>query len=99
MKKNIVIVEGVDYYTEPGGRMVFTEEYHLKRGYCCNGRCRHCPWKKPSRSVNQEHRFLSGSSPSTSRLLPGYREGPPVAIEQAESHPEEQPPRLDYENG
>lgn len=39
------IIEGIDYYREPGGRMVFTEEYHLKRGYCCNGRCRHCPYK------------------------------------------------------
>jgi len=40
------IVEGVDYYREPGGRMVFTEAYHFRRGYCCNGRCRHCPWKE-----------------------------------------------------
>jgi len=45
MARNIKIVEGVDYYVESGGRLVFTEEYHLKRGYCCNGRCRHCPWK------------------------------------------------------
>lgn len=39
------IIEGIDYYREPGGRLVFTESYHLKRGYCCNGRCRHCPYK------------------------------------------------------
>ncbi len=39
-------IEGVDYYVLPGGRTIFTEEYHLKRGYCCNGRCLHCPWKK-----------------------------------------------------
>ncbi len=39
-------VEGVDFYREPGGRLVFTEVYHLKRGYCCNGCCRHCPYKK-----------------------------------------------------
>ncbi|WP_245580866.1 DUF5522 domain-containing protein [Daejeonella oryzae] len=25
--------------------MVFTEKYHLKRGYCCKNKCRHCPWK------------------------------------------------------
>jgi uncharacterized protein (TIGR00290 family) len=24
--------------------MVFTEAYHLKRGYCCKNRCRHCPY-------------------------------------------------------
>lgn len=45
--RNNVVVEGIDYYFEPGGRMVFTEEYHLRRGYCCNGRCRHCPYRKP----------------------------------------------------
>jgi hypothetical protein len=25
--------------------MVFTAAYHLKRGYCCNSDCRHCPYK------------------------------------------------------
>ncbi|MCU0471145.1 MAG: DUF5522 domain-containing protein [Arcicella sp.] len=24
--------------------MVFTEAYHLKRGYCCKNGCRHCPY-------------------------------------------------------
>jgi uncharacterized protein (TIGR00290 family) len=32
-----------DYYWE-NGFMVFTESYHLKRGYCCNSGCRHCPY-------------------------------------------------------
>jgi hypothetical protein len=36
-------VEGEDFYME-GGRLVFTETYHLKRGYCCNSKCRHCPY-------------------------------------------------------
>ena len=35
-----------DYYTSPEGFLVFTEKYHLKRGYCCNSGCRHCPYKK-----------------------------------------------------
>lgn len=35
--------EGEDYYLE-GKRYVFTERYHAKRGFCCHGRCRHCPW-------------------------------------------------------
>ena len=38
------LVEGVDYYVEDG-KYVFTEAYHLKRGYCCNSRCRHCPYR------------------------------------------------------
>ncbi|WP_437714703.1 DUF5522 domain-containing protein [Sorangium sp. So ce448] len=45
-------VEGEDYYLE-GGRVVFTEAYHLKRGYCCNSKCRHCPYREraPAESV------------------------------------------------
>jgi hypothetical protein len=33
-----------DFYFE-GPYMVFTEAYHLKRGYCCNSDCRHCPYR------------------------------------------------------
>jgi hypothetical protein len=33
-----------DFYYE-GPYMVFTAAYHLKRGYCCNSGCRHCPYK------------------------------------------------------
>jgi len=34
-----------DYYMTEEGYIVFTEKYHLKRGYCCQSGCRHCPWK------------------------------------------------------
>jgi hypothetical protein len=33
-----------DYYLSPDGKMIFTEAYHLKRGYCCNKGCLHCPY-------------------------------------------------------
>jgi hypothetical protein len=33
-----------DFYYE-GPSLVFTAAYHLKRGYCCNSNCRHCPYK------------------------------------------------------
>ena len=33
-----------DFYYE-GSYLVFTAAYHLKRGYCCNSGCRHCPYK------------------------------------------------------
>ncbi|MEQ8584036.1 MAG: DUF5522 domain-containing protein [Marinoscillum sp.] len=33
-----------DYYFTREGFMVFTEKYHLKRGYCCKSGCRHCPY-------------------------------------------------------
>lgn len=45
-----------DYYFLPDGRLVFSEKYHLKRGYCCGSGCRHCPFDfinvpEPRRSV------------------------------------------------
>jgi hypothetical protein len=33
-----------DFYYE-GPNLVFTAAYHLKRGYCCDSGCRHCPFK------------------------------------------------------
>jgi hypothetical protein len=33
-----------DFYYE-NGLVVFTAAYHLKRGYCCNSGCRHCPFR------------------------------------------------------
>ena len=38
------LVEGEDYYYE-GEMIVFTARYHLRRGYCCESGCRHCPYK------------------------------------------------------
>lgn len=35
---------GEDYYFNEEGFMVFTAAYHLKRGYCCESGCRHCPY-------------------------------------------------------
>lgn len=37
------LVEGEDYYIE-NGLYVFTAHYLLKRGYCCQSGCRHCPY-------------------------------------------------------
>ncbi|MFM6934562.1 MAG: DUF5522 domain-containing protein [Flavobacteriales bacterium] len=33
-----------DYYISEEGYIVFTEKYHLKRGYCCKSGCKHCPY-------------------------------------------------------
>ncbi|HKY62066.1 MAG TPA: DUF5522 domain-containing protein [bacterium] len=35
---------GKDYYFNEDGFMVFTAAYLLKRGYCCESGCRHCPY-------------------------------------------------------
>jgi hypothetical protein len=36
--------EGLDYYYDSNGYMVFTEHYHLEKGYCCGHGCKHCPF-------------------------------------------------------
>jgi hypothetical protein len=33
-----------DFYLSPEGYVIFTEKYHLKRGYCCKSGCKHCPY-------------------------------------------------------
>ncbi len=55
------IKEGLDYYFDNFGRMVFTEHYHLQRGHCCGNGCRHCPYdyinvSEPGRSILLEKR-------------------------------------------
>jgi hypothetical protein len=41
------LIEGVDFYLE-NGFYVFTASYLLRRGYCCDNGCRHCPYPKES---------------------------------------------------
>lgn len=38
-----LMIEGLHYYYE-NGYLVFTELYHLQRGYCCKNKCRHCAY-------------------------------------------------------
>jgi hypothetical protein len=38
------MIEMEDYYYNEQGYWVFTEQYHLKRGYCCENHCKHCPY-------------------------------------------------------
>lgn len=50
------ITQDKDYYYDENGYMVFTEAYHLKKGYCCGHGCRHCPFDyesvpEPKRSI------------------------------------------------
>jgi hypothetical protein len=48
-------VEGRDYYLERG-YMVFTASFLLRRGYCCESGCRHCPYTEGaegSASINK----------------------------------------------
>lgn len=55
-----------DFYFDLGGLMVFTSAYHLRRGYCCNSGCRHCPY----RSTGQKG-SLDDGLPATDHLPVG----------------------------
>jgi len=45
MKKiNDVLLEDRDFYYSNEGFLVFTEQYLLKRGHCCENACKHCPY-------------------------------------------------------
>ena len=35
--------ESPDFYIEDG-KSIMTESLHLKRGFCCGNKCRHCPY-------------------------------------------------------
>lgn len=41
-KKNTLTED--EYYLSKEGFIIFTEAYHLKRGYCCKSGCKHCPF-------------------------------------------------------
>lgn len=33
-----------DFYLSPEGYRIMTEDYLIRRGYCCANGCRHCPY-------------------------------------------------------
>jgi hypothetical protein len=48
-------IQNDDYYLDSeSGLLVFTEKYHLKRGYCCKSGCRHCPYGYKKKVKNEE---------------------------------------------
>jgi hypothetical protein len=55
------LVEGIDFYYNGEGYMVFTEKYLLHTGYCCGNGCRHCPYNyenvpEPKRTVLRDEK-------------------------------------------
>lgn len=58
------LVEGEDYYYNDQGYIVLTENFHLKKGYCCGNGCKHCPYE-----------FVNVPEPRRSEL-PGYSASP-----------------------
>lgn len=53
-----------DFYLLDDGRMVFTERYHLRRGYCCGSGCRHCPFDAEGRPLARSHGTIPSGRPS-----------------------------------
>jgi len=37
------LLEGIHFYFNKDGQMVFTEKYHLEKGCCCGLGYLHCP--------------------------------------------------------
>lgn len=59
---NKPLEEQIDFYYE-NGSIVFTEKYHLEKGFCCGNGCRHCPFDfesvpEPMKSMAIEKRKL-----------------------------------------
>ncbi len=65
------LAEGEDFYYNEAGFVVFTEQFHLQRGYCCGNGCKHCPYNycdvsEPKRSeLRQAVPDCSGKSSPT----------------------------------
>lgn len=60
------LVQDKHYYYNQEGYMVFTEAYHLEKGYCCGHGCLHCPFDyecvpEPKRSILIEMREENNS--------------------------------------
>ncbi len=39
------LLEGLHYYFNEEGYIVFTEQYHFEKGYCCGNGCKNCPFQ------------------------------------------------------
>ena len=47
------LIEGKDFNYE-NGLMVFTRDYLLRRGYCCQSKCRNCPYGFEKKESDQK---------------------------------------------
>lgn len=45
---SLSLKEGEDFYFNESGLLVFTESYHIKKGFCCGNGCKHCPYNYES---------------------------------------------------
>lgn len=63
-----------EYYLNEEGNVVFTENYHLKKGYCCGNGCKHCPYDyknvpEPRRSALRKLKAVRDQTNDTSNNI------------------------------
>lgn len=63
--------EGVHYYLNEEGFVVFTEKYHLDKGYCCGNGCLHCPFRYENVPEPRRSQLLSLSPCDANSRPPG----------------------------
>jgi hypothetical protein len=47
-------LQPTEFYYDSQGRMVMTENYHMKRGKCCGNGCLHCCYWPPHIKGNEK---------------------------------------------
>lgn len=45
LHKSACAEQSMGYVDPETGKFVMSEYYLLKRNYCCNSKCRHCPYR------------------------------------------------------
>lgn len=61
-------VEKIHYYLE-NGKIVFTEQYHINRGFCCGNKCRHCVYEPKYIKGNKELKNAVNNTSTFSSFL------------------------------
>lgn len=61
------LLEGIDYYLDDRGYLVFTAKYLLDRGYCCGNGCRHCPYSYENVPEPKRTQLLTNRDAQTRR--------------------------------
>jgi len=61
------LIKDQDFYYDENGYVVFTEAYHIAKGYCCGHGCRHCPFEyesvpEPRRTELVENKLKAGKA-------------------------------------
>lgn len=73
-----------DYYFD-SGRLVLTESFLLRRGFCCGNGCRHCPYEETWYVVRTSDDLMFHLKASDPRISGIEKRGLPLLIEIEES--------------